>query len=50
MVAIRGSTVDKKELAEKMMADKPLFHGSITIHFADGKAKKLEIKEVQDLK
>ena len=42
--------MDKKELAEKIMADKPMFHGSVTIHYCDGKAKKLEIKEVKDLK
>jgi len=40
----------KKEVAKKLVEDKQKFHGSVTVHYADGEPKKIEYKEVQDLK
>ncbi len=41
--------MEKKKLAELLVEEKESYHGSITIHFAHGKAKKIEYKFAEQL-
>ena len=49
--AMNGKTdAPRPSLAEKLKAlEESRFHGNVTIHFANGKPKKIEYKTVEDL-